>query len=223
MPLKRVTAQASHSLWHKSDITLDSSPQIPRVETFCPKMGTFCQVILFSFGSGIVLLAMQLRFTRDQKSIFCNRSWVSKSCLHDKMFWGYAGTIVDKDVCHPHNYDFFLISHAGLIVYFYKQSFPVVYLWYYIRKEILLIAEPGVTANLLFNVFFLKCKWQWTVLMWFYLGAGNCPPDTLPCTLQREQAWAWWHPATHKPLVLHVGYWSFLPCVVCIPISFQRV
>jgi hypothetical protein len=70
MPLKRVTAQASHSLWHKSDITLDSSPQIPRVETFCPKMGTFCQVILLSFGSGIVLLAMQLRFTRDQKSVF---------------------------------------------------------------------------------------------------------------------------------------------------------
>lgn len=160
---------------------------------------------------------------KGSKKCFCNRSWVSKSCLHDKMFWGYAGTIVDKDVCHPHNYDFFLISHAGLIVYFYKHSFPVVYLWYYIRKEILLIAESGVTANLLFNFFILKCKWKLTVLMWFYLSAGNCPPDTLPCTLQREQAWAWWHPATHKPLVLHVGYWSFLPCVVCIPISFQRV
>lgn len=76
----------------------------------------------------------------------------------------------------------------------------------------MLIAEPGVTANLLFRVFILKCRWQWTALMWFYLSAGNCPPNTLPCTLQREQAWAWWHPATHKPLVLHVGYKSFLPC-----------
>jgi hypothetical protein len=27
-----------------------------------------------------------------------------------------AGTIIDKDVCHPTNYDFFLCSHAGLIV-----------------------------------------------------------------------------------------------------------
>ncbi|KAG0611825.1 hypothetical protein M758_7G167600 [Ceratodon purpureus] len=25
------------------------------------------------------------------------------------------GTVVDKDVCHPHNYDFFLVSQAGLI------------------------------------------------------------------------------------------------------------
>jgi eukaryotic translation initiation factor 2C len=25
------------------------------------------------------------------------------------------GTIIDKDVCHPTNYDFFLCSHAGLI------------------------------------------------------------------------------------------------------------
>ncbi len=27
-----------------------------------------------------------------------------------------AGTIIDKDVCHPTNYDFFLCSHAGAIV-----------------------------------------------------------------------------------------------------------
>ena len=57
-----------------------------------------------------------------------------------------------------------IISHAGLIVYFYQQSSPVVNLCYYIRKEIMLIAEPGVTANLLCRVFILKCKWQLTVL-----------------------------------------------------------
>jgi hypothetical protein len=30
-----------------------------------------------------------------------------------------AGTVVDKDACHPHNYDFFLVSQAGLIVRFH--------------------------------------------------------------------------------------------------------
>lgn len=35
-----------------------------------------------------------------------------------------AGTVVDKDACHPHNYDFFLVSQAGLIVsFFYTVNF----------------------------------------------------------------------------------------------------
>lgn len=222
MPLKRVTAQASHSLWHKSDITLDSSPQIPRVETFCPKMGTFCQVILLSFGSGIVLLAMQLRFTRDQKSVFVTGlGWVNLAYMI-KCSEGMQEQLLTRTSVIPT----ITISSSSAMrasLYISTSNLSLWFIYGIISGKILLIAEPGVTANLLFNVFILKCKWQLTVLMWFYLGAGNCPPDTLPCTLQREQAWAWWHPATHKPLVLHVGYCSFLPCVVCIPISFQRV
>ncbi len=35
----------------------------------------------------------------------------------------FAGTVVDKDACHPHNYDFFLVSQAGLIVSF-REPFP---------------------------------------------------------------------------------------------------
>lgn len=27
-----------------------------------------------------------------------------------------AGTVIDRDVCHPRNNDFYLCSHAGLIV-----------------------------------------------------------------------------------------------------------
>ncbi len=33
-----------------------------------------------------------------------------------------AGTIIDKDVCHPSNYDFFLCSHAGLYVHLFNTS-----------------------------------------------------------------------------------------------------
>jgi hypothetical protein len=36
-----------------------------------------------------------------------------------------AGTIIDKDVCHPTNYDFFLCSHAGLIVCILTMEYPV--------------------------------------------------------------------------------------------------
>jgi hypothetical protein len=33
-----------------------------------------------------------------------------------QMFLEFAGTVVDKNICHPTEFDFFLCSHAGIKV-----------------------------------------------------------------------------------------------------------
>jgi len=33
-----------------------------------------------------------------------------------QMFVEFAGTVVDKNICHPTEFDFFLCSHAGIKV-----------------------------------------------------------------------------------------------------------
>jgi hypothetical protein len=39
-----------------------------------------------------------------------------------KMFLEFAGTVVDKDICHPTEFDFFLCSHAGIKVCVYHVT-----------------------------------------------------------------------------------------------------
>ena len=37
----------------------------------------------------------------------------------------FAGTVIDNQVCHPHNYDFYMCAHAGMIVSVFFP-FPII-------------------------------------------------------------------------------------------------
>lgn len=47
------------------------------------------------------------------------------TCVCAEAVRRFAGTVVDEGACHPHNYDFFLVSQAGLIVICYNPSFTL--------------------------------------------------------------------------------------------------
>lgn len=131
-------------------------------------------------NSVCVVCVARSQFHRISTAIWVFSSLASTcTCMKHCQCW-CAGTVVDKDVCHPHNYDFFLVSQAGFIVLLrthitFFQQLSIV-LW--IRKHCL------------------------TLLLW--PCAGYISPYSLPCACKWEQTFSWWHSGPNQQFVLHV-------------------
>jgi len=86
-----------------------------------------------------------------------------------------AGTVVDQQICHPTEFDFYLCSHAGIQVCWYlgAHSFPEQHLSDIERKK--------------------------------YFLSGNKSAHPLPCPLWWESFYCWCTAVTDQQSLLHVS------------------
>ena len=121
-------------------------------------METLSQVSVIPWSRNTARLARPLSEARS-----CTESGVWSNCF-DRLFhhfaitfvlrirWKFTGTVVDKDACHPHNYDFFLVSQAGLIVRFRTPCTLIVMYNLSNQREELLWTLP-------WSLIVLRCVW----------------------------------------------------------------